>query len=166
MDRPSPTPPPRLARARAAVRRHGLRDERGAVTVDYTVLTAAVCGLGLAMTGLLNPQMRDFMLGIQGEVQETRTTAGGAYRPFDPDGWQARTDRITGRYGRPPAPEEGPDERAPFDRDAVVTAMRALLTDDEYAVLIGQEDEYAALQAVLESENEGLPAGWPDYNSF
>ena len=45
-------------------------------------------------------------------------------------------------------------------------AMRGLLTEDQYSVLIGQEDRYAALQIVMEESGYDLPDDWPDFRSF
>ena len=45
-------------------------------------------------------------------------------------------------------------------------AMRNFLTEDEYSVLVGAEDQYAALQIVMEESGYDLPDGWPDFRSF
>ena len=50
-----------------------LKDETGAVTVDWVVLTAAVVGLGLVVFTYIAPAVSDLAQGIAGEVE----AAGG-----------------------------------------------------------------------------------------
>ena len=38
--------------------------------------------------------------------------------------------------------------------------------NDEYRVIIGSEDSYAAIQMVLEGNGDSVPEGWPDYRYF
>jgi Flp pilus assembly pilin Flp len=50
-----------------------LKDETGAVTVDWVVLTAAVVGLGLVVFTYIAPAVSDLAIGIGEEVR----AAGG-----------------------------------------------------------------------------------------
>jgi Flp pilus assembly pilin Flp len=50
-----------------------LKDETGAVTVDWVVLTAAVVGLGLVVFTYIAPAVSDLAIGIGAEVR----SAGG-----------------------------------------------------------------------------------------
>jgi hypothetical protein len=45
-----------------------LRDETGAVTVDWVVLTAAVVGLGLLIFSYIRPAVSDLAAGIEHEL--------------------------------------------------------------------------------------------------
>jgi Flp pilus assembly pilin Flp len=45
-----------------------LKDEAGAVTVDWVVLTAAVVGLGLLVFNYVRPGVSNLSIAIQGEM--------------------------------------------------------------------------------------------------
>jgi Flp pilus assembly pilin Flp len=45
-----------------------LKDEAGAVTVDWVVLTAAVVGLGLLIFSFVRPAVSNLATGIGGEL--------------------------------------------------------------------------------------------------
>ena len=47
-----------------------LRDENGAVTVDWTTLSAAAVGLSLATAGLLNDTFQNVISRVDGELRE------------------------------------------------------------------------------------------------
>ena len=51
-----------------------LKDEAGAVTVDWVVLTAAVVGLGLIVFTAIRPAVNSLAVGIAGEVGKAQTT--------------------------------------------------------------------------------------------
>ena len=50
-----------------------LKDEAGAVTVDWVVLTAAVVGLGLLIFTFVRPAVQTVAQGIQTELLEANT---------------------------------------------------------------------------------------------
>lgn len=47
-----------------------LKDEAGAVTVDWVVLTAAVVGLGLVIFSILSPAVNNLTSEIAAEMDE------------------------------------------------------------------------------------------------
>ena len=57
-----------------------LKDEAGAVTVDWVVLTAAVVGLGLLIFSWVRPAVSDLAQAIDTEMGEAQTcmTSNGA----------------------------------------------------------------------------------------
>lgn len=46
------------------------KDEDGAVTVDWVVLTAAVVGLGLIVMGAIRPAISNLSNGIASEIND------------------------------------------------------------------------------------------------
>ena len=50
-----------------------LKDEAGAVTVDWVVLTAAVVGLGLLIFTFVRPAVSTVAQGIKTELEEANT---------------------------------------------------------------------------------------------
>jgi Flp pilus assembly pilin Flp len=50
-----------------------LKDETGAVTVDWVVLTAAVVGLGLLVFTFVRPAVSSLAQGIAAEMGEAQT---------------------------------------------------------------------------------------------
>jgi len=56
------------------------KDESGAVTVDWVVLTAAIVGIALAVIGLISSGVEDASTGINDELQTASafTFSGGA----------------------------------------------------------------------------------------
>ena len=50
-----------------------LKDEAGAVTVDWVVLTAAVVGLGLLIFSYVRPGVSNLAEAIRGELNDART---------------------------------------------------------------------------------------------
>ncbi len=56
-----------------------LKDEAGAVTVDWVVLTAAIVGLGLLVFNFVRPAVSSLAAGIGTELGEAQTcmTSGG-----------------------------------------------------------------------------------------
>ena len=46
------------------------KDEDGAVTVDWVVLTAAVVGLGIVVMGFISPAVSNLAQGIGTEIME------------------------------------------------------------------------------------------------
>jgi Flp pilus assembly pilin Flp len=50
-----------------------LKDETGAVTVDWVVLTAAVVGLGLLVFNYVRPGVSNLSIAIQGEMTAAQT---------------------------------------------------------------------------------------------
>lgn len=57
-----------------------LKDEAGAVTVDWVVLTAAVVGLGLLIFSFVRPAVNDLAVAIGDELDDARgcMTSNGA----------------------------------------------------------------------------------------
>jgi len=56
-----------------------LKDEAGAVTVDWVVLTAAVVGLGLVVFSVIQPAVSNLGTAIGAEINDAQTemeTAG------------------------------------------------------------------------------------------
>ena len=53
-----------------------LKDESGAVTVDWVVLTAALVGLGLAVISVVSTGLEDLSGDIQAQLEEDHVTAG------------------------------------------------------------------------------------------
>ncbi len=51
-----------------------LKDEAGAVTVDWVVLTAAVVGLGLLIFSYVRPGVSNLAAAINTELGEAQTT--------------------------------------------------------------------------------------------
>jgi Flp pilus assembly pilin Flp len=51
-----------------------LKDEAGAVTVDWVVLTAAVVGLGLVVFTFVRPAVTNLASDIAAEVKEAGST--------------------------------------------------------------------------------------------
>ena len=51
------------------------RDEDGAVTVDWVVLTAAVVGLGIAVLAVIRPATSNVAGSIAGELDYSKITA-------------------------------------------------------------------------------------------
>jgi Flp pilus assembly pilin Flp len=49
------------------------KDESGAVTVDWVVLTAAIVGLGLLVIATIGPAIEDTAGVIVGDLQEAST---------------------------------------------------------------------------------------------
>jgi Flp pilus assembly pilin Flp len=49
------------------------KDESGAVTVDWVVLTAAIVGLGLLVMATIGPAIEDTADVIVGDLQEAST---------------------------------------------------------------------------------------------
>ena len=49
-----------------------LKDEAGAVTVDWVVLTAAVVGLGLLIFNWVRPAVSDLSIAIDGELGDAQ----------------------------------------------------------------------------------------------
>jgi Flp pilus assembly pilin Flp len=49
-----------------------LKDEAGAVTVDWVVLTAAVVGLGLLIFSWVRPAVSDLAASINNELNQAR----------------------------------------------------------------------------------------------
>jgi Flp pilus assembly pilin Flp len=49
------------------------KDESGAVTVDWVVLTAAIVGLGLLVIATIGPAIEDTADVIVGDLQEAST---------------------------------------------------------------------------------------------
>ena len=47
-----------------------LKDEDGAVTVDWVVLTAAIVGLGIAVYGVISGGIEDLSNDINGELKK------------------------------------------------------------------------------------------------
>lgn len=54
-----------------------LKDETGAVTVDWVVLTAAVVGLGLLIFTLIRPAVSDLAQGIADEMADAQACMDG-----------------------------------------------------------------------------------------
>ena len=56
-----------------------LKDEAGAVTVDWVVLTAAIVGLGLLVFNFIRPAVSNLAEGIGNELGDAQTcmTSGG-----------------------------------------------------------------------------------------
>jgi Flp pilus assembly pilin Flp len=56
-----------------------LKDEAGAVTVDWVVLTAAIVGLGLLVFNFVRPAVSNLAQGIGNELGDAQTcmTSGG-----------------------------------------------------------------------------------------
>ena len=56
-----------------------LKDEAGAVTVDWVVLTAAIVGLGLLVFNFVRPAVSNLAEGIGNELGDAQTcmTSGG-----------------------------------------------------------------------------------------
>ncbi|MBL9049112.1 MAG: hypothetical protein JNK19_03255 [Tabrizicola sp.] len=54
-----------------------LKDETGAVTVDWVVLTAAVVGLGLLIFTLIRPAVSDLAAGIATEMSDAQACMDG-----------------------------------------------------------------------------------------
>jgi Flp pilus assembly pilin Flp len=56
-----------------------LKDEAGAVTVDWVVLTAAIVGLGLLVFNFVRPAVSNLAQGIGAELGDAQTcmTSGG-----------------------------------------------------------------------------------------
>ena len=50
-----------------------LKDEAGAVTVDWVVLTAAIVGLGLLVFNFVRPAVGSLAVAIQTELGEAQT---------------------------------------------------------------------------------------------
>jgi Flp pilus assembly pilin Flp len=50
-----------------------LKDEAGAVTVDWVVLTAAVVGLGLLIFNYVRPAVSDLSIAIDNELGAAQT---------------------------------------------------------------------------------------------
>ena len=50
------------------------KDEDGAVTVDWVVLTAAVVGLGIVVMGFISPAVSSLAEGIGTEIMEADDT--------------------------------------------------------------------------------------------
>ena len=50
-----------------------LKDEAGAVTVDWVVLTAAIVGLGLLVFSFVRPAVSDLAEGIGTELGDAQT---------------------------------------------------------------------------------------------
>ena len=55
-----------------------LKDESGAVTVDWVVLTAAVVGLGLVVFAAIRPAVNTLATDIGAEIGKAGTTMKGA----------------------------------------------------------------------------------------
>jgi Flp pilus assembly pilin Flp len=55
-----------------------LKDESGAVTVDWVVLTAAVVGLGLVVFAVVKPAVSRLGVAIGAEVDEAREEMTGS----------------------------------------------------------------------------------------
>jgi len=49
------------------------KDEDGAVTVDWVVLTAAVVGLGIVVMGFISPAVSNLAQGISDKLGEAQT---------------------------------------------------------------------------------------------
>lgn len=55
------------------------KNESGAVTVDWVVLTAAIVGLGLAVMTVVGPAIRNAGTTIASNVQTTATNSATLY---------------------------------------------------------------------------------------
>lgn len=53
------------------------KDEDGAVTVDWVVLTAAVVGLGLIVFAAIKPKIDNLATAIGGEIENAQTEMTG-----------------------------------------------------------------------------------------
>ena len=53
------------------------KDEDGAVTVDWVVLTAAIVGLGLIVMAAIRPAISDLSQNIADNIDAAQVTPGG-----------------------------------------------------------------------------------------
>lgn len=58
-----------------------LKDEAGAVTVDWVVLTAAVVGLGLLIFSWVRPGVSNLAQAIRTELNDAQTTMTNSGNP-------------------------------------------------------------------------------------
>ena len=192
---PSAARTPFAFRAPSAAAARFVSDEGGAMTVDWVVLTAALTGLGLLGIVLFEAPLQRLLGVVQGEISAEDDLAQSVeYTAYDPDAWEGLItdtwetwgdyddeDEHNGCNGLSVAAGVGglslgigvgtcggsaSEEEGVLNEAEIEAAMNALLTDDQYAVKIGHEDEYAALQMTLEANGGSLPDGWPDWRDF
>lgn len=139
-----------------------LREESGAVTVDFIVMTSAVVGIGAsvvlssgAQMTALGDRVSDYLVELaDGSVItiSANDTTGWSYLPFWPAKWDVRISDMRKEYSGAP-------------NEKLIDGMKNQLGKNG-EVRAGQQDEYAAYQIVLEENGGTLPKGMPDMRDF